>query len=1646
MPKTQTANTNLQIFLQQGLAVITELWSLKTKNWVTSVCVADIDNDHDSEIIAGTRDGRVYTLTRSGDVRWPRIIGTKQWVGTVATIPQREKKSLESKDSGARILAGTRDGRIYGLDKDGKTLAGNGERFSFNVDTGRADDQKHEPDAYWFQSEQAIRQVLINPACPNEIFIASEDRCVYLFDAESGEVCWRFPTNDWVRAIFLYDINGDGEVEVLVGSKDKYLYVLNSDGKCIAKQRMEHSIYSVCAADIDNDGCVEILVGTDDKELIALDADLAVLWRQSFENRLLALQVVDIGEGCRIIAGSEDKHIYFLDAKGRVIWRHNVDSRVLSIYAADIDLDGQIEVLVGSEDRLHFFRVNLVKDLVKKIRRSYQALGRPAPPSLTLLPHDERLLLQDILQEDLKEHQMLKQVTLKHVEVLIDKSEYVFALADLLRLQQQKVQVLWRRSDCGHIRSICFGDISGDARREVIWGTGEGDLYASTNIGRMLWKLPLGEEILSVQAGYVNRGRWEEAVVCSSDHHLYIVSGVAGTWGQLKPDPRVRHTHFIDKWMTSLHVSAAIPQEPGEIITGSAEKQIKIYDCSDLDEPVKIIDTPQGIETLYAHTPKEGDFPEIVAGGISNTVYTYTRSGKLLWEYTTRDRVRTVCVKDIDGDDQVEIVIGSEDRNVHVLNSKGRLKWRYYLPHSVLSIDAIDADHDGKIELFLGCADGYLYVLNRDGEFLWKYRTTDRIRVVKVEDIDDDGNVEIALGAGDQLEILQVVDQRQVKMYIDQCWKGLLQGQREQEVISSLLEQTDAYLRAFALRNLAELHDLHIFDFFEKYSKDSAIEVRKELIPLVMKAYQCDPQYACRLLNQFTADPNEEMRRIFVEQIQRLIDQDWEAGFDYLEGLAQNSNRFVRRAVLRQLYHLIDRSNAPYNDKILQVLLTAAQDRESDWIKQESGRTLAHFLDSHHGDLLINLFHCISQGIKPDILLQIVTNAKTPVVQQLFAAFVSLIDRLDDANALERIEWVTNALKEVKSFKFGKDTWLIYEELRRLFRTRTLSDIADYHCHLIINELTPENLHALIVLRICQKLGMVTRLLRIYLKREGLNDRLSSLLEASSTIESLHKFIEREYATDFNDIPTARLPDHRAFELLLRRWREIVFAQLSELRGCAELQVDLKTRCMPYEEQVGIGLSITNTGRSSANNVKVSILYNDSFAVVGKNSFETEIIFAQEEAHTEFCIRPREHTRMLSMNFEIIYDDAETIMKTIIKNDQLEFQPERHEFKLIPNPYSTGTPTRDSKMFYGRKKDIEFLKDNLTRAEAQTVMVLYGQRRTGKTTLLQHLKRSAALEPHIPILVDMQKEVYQISANRFFHNLAYYIFNELCKRDIAVDKPRRADFDHDPIFAFNVFLDEVEEHLVDRRIIILIDEFEVLEAQVKKGKLEPELYEYLRSLMQTRNINFLLSGIHTIKQLTGEYRSVFFNMALHHHLARLSPKSAIGLITGPVVGNLEYEPYAIEKIRDLTADQPYLIHLVCRSLVDHCNEKRKAYATINDVNTVLRDVMQTGRFHFGWLWDTLSAEARTVLSLLAEGGREEGRALSLLEIEEFCRHYRIPFKKEQVVTALRELTEADAIEKLASDPRDLTDTRYRISVGLLRQWLLQEKKLEQMLF
>ncbi len=1620
--------------LDLGLGIVTRIWDYRTKDWVTGVYAADIDANGDIEIIACSRDGRVHLLSKEGNLRWQRIIGGKAWVGTGII----SNFAVPGQEAAERIVVGTRNGQVFVLGKDGKILTRDGEALPFDAD-GRAINQEQEQQAFWCDTEFAIRQISIDPRRPSKILIGSEDRCAHALDYETGEELWRFQTNGWVRTICSGDMNGDGEDEILVGSVDRHLYLLNQHGNLLVKHTMNDPVHIVLATDVDNDGHVEILAATDGKDLIALNyvADEAnstggfqERWRRPFENRLLSLCVTDIDADGRqeVIVCSEDKHIYILDTEGKTIWRHNHKYRIYSIYPFDIDNDGLPELLVGSADsRVRAMRIRLVRDVEKKVRKYHRWLGEPNPADIPDLTTDERALLEDIVGRKAG-----SLVTLKQAQEWLDAKDYDRALATLLELEQQKVERLWRK-DIKYIRIVCPRHIIGTPTQEIIVGTAAGEIFSFHDSGRRNWSKSIGEYILDIQTGFIDHHRQEEIIICSSQHHVYILSN--------SHKQKLRSASIKNTWMSSICVIAPNRRSTAEIIIGSEDKKLYIYG-NDLKEPRETLPTDEGVRIVRAHAPTEGHTAEIVTASLGRRVYAYSRSGGRLWFYETRDRIRAICIKDINNDGKDEVLVGSEDRNIHVLDNSGKLLWRYFLPHSVLAIDA--TDHESKI--FAGCADGYLYVFNKEGDLRWSYQTRDRIQAVRVEDIDDDGQTEVIIGVEDQLEVLRMLNPQHVSEMIEGCWMALCQQQPARSVIANLLHSSNPFLQTFALNKLSEQGD-HLpqyFDILEKLAGQSTVAVRKALMHTVMAFYSVDPQRARELLAQLWTDKEQDVRNGLVEHIQVLLKHDRELAFYYLRRAAENPDRFVRRLVIRTLYRLIDAQDErplETHREIFRLLLAAVQDKESEWIRQEAARTLAHLLNRNYGKLIIYIHLLIVKQI-PLSIWQYIEHAITiPNVKSYLQTVILMLAHLNESNVPEQLKQIIDALEPAESLIYGKDIRQIYVELYSLFTIQTLAGIANYRCMLNEGHFDASNKFARIILDVFKKLSIISRPLTMYLRRESAQDRVTNLLETIEAIDQMRNYIEQQYSLPLLGEPIAKLPDHQVFVLLLEKWRRLVQAQLNELRGKAELQAELLTKDVRSEEQVGICLAVKNRGHGLATVVNITLLHDDAFEVVGNNSLETEAILPQEDITAEFTIKP--HGNPLTLKFDIAYDDADNSLQFITFEDSLALREIQQEFRDIPNSYSTGTPTSDSKMFYGREKDMAFLKDNLTR-QAKSVIVLYGQRRSGKTTVLLQLIHTPILGEHISVLIDMQRFSYSIAIDTFLYRVAYAIAQAMKRKNLFIHTPDQSNFRTEPIHTFDVFLDHVEEQLAGRKLILLIDEFEILEDQVTKEKLQPEIFDYLRDIVQHRqNFHFLFAGTHKITEYTRWYRSIFFNIAIHHQISKLSPQGAQDLIQKPVAGYLEYEPLTVGKIRRLTADQPYLIHQICRAVVDYCNEQKKNFVTIVDVNTVLRQA-QGIQFHFDWLWDQITPEARVALATLAEGGKEEGRWLTFTEIEDIYRRYCISSKAEYIQDSLNMLIEADIVENKPGDSRKtrLDSHSFRIPMDLIRSWLLKEHPLE----
>src|SRR5712691_6306574 len=88
---------------------------------------------------------------------------------------------------------------------------------------------------------------------------------------------WNYQAKDWVTSVHAADINNDGDVEILVGSRDGRVYALTNGGKClwesvVGSKKWIGAVVGVVPFENEKHP-VSVLVGTQDGKVYALNED-----------------------------------------------------------------------------------------------------------------------------------------------------------------------------------------------------------------------------------------------------------------------------------------------------------------------------------------------------------------------------------------------------------------------------------------------------------------------------------------------------------------------------------------------------------------------------------------------------------------------------------------------------------------------------------------------------------------------------------------------------------------------------------------------------------------------------------------------------------------------------------------------------------------------------------------------------------------------------------------------------------------------------------------------------------------------------------------------------------------------------------------------------------------------------------------------------------------------------------------------------------------------------------------------------------------------------------------------------------------------------------------------------------------------------
>lgn len=563
-----------------------------------------------------------------------------------------------------------------------------------------------------------------------------------------------------------------------------------------------------------------------------------------------------------------------------------------------------------------------------------------------------------------------------------------------------------------------------------------------------------------------------------------------------------------------------------------------------------------------------------------------------------------------------------------------------------------------------------------------------------------------------------------------------------------------------------------------------------------------------------------------------------------------------------------------------------------------------------------------------------------------------------------------------------------------------------------------------------EMLGRTTLYLRKYMQVENPQDRLGFIADSLGAVERAAK-----------DAVSITGAEGYFVREICELWLGIIRHELDVLSGHADLRVEFRTRQVRQSEEATLVLNIRNTGSSIANQVKVRLLPNEHIHIGEEATQYFEYVGAGSSVVAEFAIISPP-TGDVRVSGEIMWSDRIEENNRVDFADVIRFYEATGQFERIPNPYVVGHPVKSAGLFQGRDDIFNFISHNIQSTTQSHTLVLYGQRRTGKTSILYQLLGGKLGNDYVPVLVDVQELAPGIQGmSDLFLELALRVESALEKIGIKSEGINEDAFLASPTRSFSRFLTGLEKQLGGRKIIYMFDEFELLEEKILQGKLEPESLGYLRSLMQHRDdLIFIFTGTHKLEQMSKDYWSIFFNIALHQQVSFMDKESAMRLIREPTRGRLVLDDLAVEKILSLTQGHPYFTQLICWALVNHCNIKERNYATLNDLNEVLKDIVHTGESYFAYVWTQISVEEKIILAALADRLSPGRNAISAGEIMEALGDAGM--KNMDKPSTLRVLDGLTDLEILASNGQD--GTLYSYSVRLIGEWVKSSKPLRHL--
>ncbi len=315
---------------------------------------------------------------------------------------------------------------------------------------------------------------------------------------------WTFKTGDIIahNAAVFADLNGDGQVEVVFGSRDGSTYAVNGKNGTLSWQVTTTSgglVVGAAVGDVDGDGKLEVVYRRGNGLTLAVNGeDGSILW--SFSGGaadFTALADVDGDGTLEVITGGHDNRVRVLNGEdGSEIWSYLTGGAISPGIVADVDGDGSLEIVIGNHDSA-----------------SHRIYSLDAQGGTLEWTYDLRGVVGILVGADVDND--------SKIEIFAGSSD-----GKLYSLNGVDGSLRWTYSTGGTTEfAPALGDLDGDGLLEVVFGSYDGKVRVlDARHGTIEWITPLSGGISTgIALADLNGDGFLDVVVGTRNHFLYVL-------------------------------------------------------------------------------------------------------------------------------------------------------------------------------------------------------------------------------------------------------------------------------------------------------------------------------------------------------------------------------------------------------------------------------------------------------------------------------------------------------------------------------------------------------------------------------------------------------------------------------------------------------------------------------------------------------------------------------------------------------------------------------------------------------------------------------------------------------------------------------------------------------------------------------------------------------------------------------------------------------------------------------------------------------------------------------------------------------------------------------------------------------------------